>query len=649
MSRLLLGLLIVGIFATTARGGEGSVGAGAATIEDFTLTDAQGKAFRLAEESAAFVVVAFLGTECPLVKQYLPLLDQLSIDYPDTRVVGVMSNWLDTKEKVAEFVETHQPRFSILRDGNGELARRFGATRTPEVFLLDATRHIRYQGCIDDRFGIDYRRTQPRQNHLSAAIDDLRAGREVAIPKRPAPGCLISHPPRPKSDSTVTWYGDVLEIFQNRCQECHRPDQAAPFSLMEYEEAAGWAPMIAEVIQQGRMPPWYASDRGESLANVARLTDQERQLIEMWIEQGMPPGDPNSAPMPRRFPEGWLHEPDLVLPMADKPVVIPASGPAYISRFLVQPPWTGGRWIKGVECRPGNRAAVHHLGVFVVAPSTDPLEHWSRRYIDFLYGYSPGILDLDLPPGMAKYVPPGAQLLIELHYVPTGKETTDLSQVGLRFEEADRVTHLVRSHIVVNQEPIEIPPFTPNYVVRGQMQLEGPALLLSMTGHAHVRCKNFVFEASYPAGRRELLLEIPNYDMFWQQLYRLKQPKELPPGTLIHCRAEYDNSRENPRNPDPSATIYDGDENIFQNEMMNGFVFLAERRPRRLPTIADARHLFTPSAPPRMLIRYRAAIALLVVVSMVLIAIGLARWVRSRKSSDGGYASGQQQLFNRLG
>lgn len=547
----------------------------------------------LTPAAAPLIVVVFLGTECPLVKQYLPALNEIADGQPDVRVLGVMSNWQDTDADVQAFERAQRPAFAIIKDADAKLADLLGATRTPEAFLLDAKRQVRYRGLIDDRFGVDFRRTLPRRRSLQEAIDAVRAGSDVALPAAPAAGCLIGRRPMAtEAEAAVTWNGHVCRIVQRRCQECHRPDSVAPFSLLHYEDAVGWAAMIGEVVKQRRMPPWYADDSGLELANDCRLTEEESQLIQTWTAHGAPEG--LGAPPPDlQFAAGWLHEPDEIIPMADQPTRVPATGPAFVTRFAIDPHWQEGKWIRGAECRPDNRVAVHHFAVFVVAPSADPQQHWARRYIDLLWGYSPGILDLNLPPGHAKYVPPGAQLLFELHYVPYGQAGSDLSRLGLRFATADEVTHLVRSRMIVNERPLKIPPFADDFPVGGELILPRESQLLAMSAHAHVRCTSFRFERlDRSAPLAETLLNIPRYDMFWQQMYELRQPETLPAGTVLRCEARYDNSSHNPRNPDPSITVYDGDENVFQNEMMNGFVFLAESKPENLPTIADAEDLF---------------------------------------------------------
>ena len=221
-------------------------------VADFTLADYRGKTHSLDDyDHAKAVVLVVLGTECPLVKLYAPRLVALSRQYADRGVVflGINANRQDTLTEIAAYARRHELPFTILRDARHEVVDQIGAVRTPEVFLLDGDRRIRYWGRIDDQYGVGYIRNDARQPHLQRALDAFLAGQPIARPVTESVGCHIGRPRPPDPTSPVTFASHVAEILQRHCVECHREGEIAPFALTEYDDVAGWAETIAEVVR----------------------------------------------------------------------------------------------------------------------------------------------------------------------------------------------------------------------------------------------------------------------------------------------------------------------------------------------------------------------------------------------------------------
>lgn len=581
---------------------DGSAQSLGCVVAPFSLPDSAGQAYTLPDPAQSpLVVVAFVGTECPLVGLYLPRLAEMAGRYRGKGVafVGIDSNLQDSPADVATLAKRHELPFPILLDPGAKIADRFAAARTPEVFVLDRERAIRYRGRIDDQFGIGYQRPRPTRADLERALESLLAGQPVEIPATLAVGCLIGRPPSSAAGgtslpapaapaapaapgATPTWSGEVRPIFFRRCQSCHQPGGIAPFALTAYQEVLGWVPTIQEVVEARRMPPWHAEGPIGEFSNDCRLTETELGTLHAWFRGGAPPGDLALEAVPLEKASQARPEPDLVIPMADQPVHVPALGEATIHRFTVDPGFTEGKWLRFPECLPGNRRVIHHFAVFAVHPADDRQMHWSRRLIDIVAGYSPGMEGQAFPDGMCKYIPAGAHLVFELHYTPCGTPETDISSLALTFERVENVTHLVKVLINATSD-FAIPPGDPDYVIDNAIVTDRDYLLVTMHAHAHVRCRSFLFEAIPPGQSARRLLSLPNYDMNWQQLYYLREPIPLPMGTALRVVARYDNSAANPRNPDPGATVVDGDVDVLGNEMMNAFFFVAEERPKRLP------------------------------------------------------------------
>lgn len=545
---------------------------------DFNLRDYRGRRHTLDEyKDARLVVLAFLGTECPLVKLYGPRLAQLHETFADQGVVflGVNANQHDSITEIAAYARQHQIPFPILKDVGNRLADELGAQRTPEVFVLDGQRRVAYHGRIDDQYGVGYARNEPQREDLKEAIEHLLAGKPVARPETTPVGCFIARVHKPKADADVTYAQHIAPLLNRRCVECHRQGDIAPFALTDYEEVAGWAETIAEVVREGRMPPWHANPEHGKFANDRSLTEDEKLLIQRWVDAGAPAGNLDLVPAPPEFAGGWSlkQTPDVIIPMADKPFDVPATGAVSYQYFVVDPGLKEDRWIKASEVLPGNRAVVHHVLVFVQPPG----EKGPIGVDGFLASYVPGLRPPVYPEGMAKRLPGGSKLIFQVHYTPIGTPQTDLCKLGLVFADDPDVQYEVITTSAVNQS-LEIQPKLANQAFEA-ISKPAPVELqvLSFMPHMHLRGQAFRYEAVLPDGRRDILLDIPRYDFNWQTEYVLTEPLRLPAGARIACRGVYDNSPDNLNNPDPTATVHWGAQTW--DEMLVGYFNIAVSRP----------------------------------------------------------------------
>lgn len=268
-------------------------------IDNFKLQDYLGAEHQLADWSnKKAVVVAFLGTECPLSLLYGPRLAELAKEYEprDVAFVGIDSNRQDSLAEIAHYARVHGIEFALLKDPGNAVADQFGAQRTPEVFLLDGERMVRYRGRIDDQYGFGYARPEPEHRDLAAAIDQVLAGDAVATAATKAAGCLIGREIRKPPTGDITYTKHVAGIFNAHCVRCHRKGEIGPFTLSSYDDVLGWTAMIREVIDEGRMPPWHADPKFGHFSNDSRLNDEEKRLVFEWIDNGSPEGDAAELP-----------------------------------------------------------------------------------------------------------------------------------------------------------------------------------------------------------------------------------------------------------------------------------------------------------------------------------------------------------------
>ncbi len=561
----------------------------AAPIPDFTLRDHRGAPRKLADwRDSKLVIVAFLGVDCPLVKLYTRRLNEIAKEYgpQGVAVIGINANQHDQLRDIARFARAHEVAFPLLKDSDNRVADLFGALRTPEVFLLDAERIVRYRGRIDDQYGVGVQRPRPGRRDLIAAVDELLAGKSVSQPETTAVGCFIDRLDRATRTGRITYTRDIAPILHRHCASCHRPGEIAPFPLTDYRETIGWAETIREVVAEGRMPPWHADPRHGKFVNDPRLNYEQKKKIAGWVESGCPEGDPAELPPLTPLREGWnIPAPDMVVSMP-KPFTVPAEGVIEYQEIEADPGFKEDRWVTAAEIRPGNRAVVHHCTVFLMPPGADEAQAQGKLGSYCLAATAPGTPPLLLPDGMAKRIPAGSKLLFVVHYTPIGSVQTDQTSIGLVFANPKNVRNEVATHLLYDQE-LRIPPRAVAHRVEKTWAAPADVLLLALFPHMHLRGKSFRYEAELPDGSTEVLLDVSRYDFNWQHRYVLAEPRKLPRGTLIRCVAIYDNSADNPANPDPDREVRAGKQTW--DEMFNGYFewCLADENLARTPPLPE--------------------------------------------------------------
>ncbi len=547
-------------------------------VAPFTLNDFRGATVYSADfADSKCLVVAFLGIECPLAKLYGPRLQALAKEYEPQGVkfLAINANQQDSIAEIAAYVKQHGIEFPILKDPGQKVADQFGAARTPEVFVLNPLGVVLYRGRVDDQYVVGVQRNAPQREDLRKALDEVLAGKSVSVARTEPIGCLIGRVRTAKSDSSVTYSQQVARILQAHCVECHRPGEIGPFPLLTYDDAQGWGDMIAEVVSDRRMPPWHADPAHGKFSNDRSLSAEDRETLLTWVKNGCPEGDRSQLPPERKFTEGWqlTKVPDLVVEMRDKPYAIPASaGPNGLSyqNFTVNPKITTDKWVSEMEVIPGNRAVVHHIIVYVQPQGKQPGGQV------FLCAYVPGTRPKPLAAGYAKKIKAGSWLRFQVHYTPNGSTQEDQSKVGLIYADPKTITHQVLT-TEVNNHKFTIEPGLDNQTFTAVSQPSPiDVTMMSMSPHMHLRGKSFKYELELPDGKRQTLLDVPKYDFNWQTSYRLAEPLTIPAGAKLHCTAVYDNSANNPANPDPTKTVTWGDQSW--DEMMLGYFDLLVSR-----------------------------------------------------------------------
>jgi hypothetical protein len=403
--------------------------------------------------------------------------------------------------------------------------------------------------------------------------------------------------------STLTYHKDVAPVLQKHCQECHRPGEIAPFSLLTYQDARPWAKAIKEDILTKKMPPWFADPQYGHFTNDRSLSKHEIDTLVAWVDGGAKEGDLKDAPKPLTFVEGWnIPKPDLVLEMQS--FHIPAKGEVPYQYIVLPTKFTEDRWIQMAEARPSDRSVVHHLVVFI----REPQSKWLRQaepgvpFVppggnivniggggnEILMAYTPGHIPELWPASRGRLIKAGSDLVLQIHYTASGKETDDQTKVGLVFNKEKPAERVVT--LGVSNGGFKIPPGDPNFPVDARNPLPNGATILGFFPHMHLRGKAFEYRAVYPDGKTEVLMRVPKYDFFWQLEYKLAEPITVPPGTRIEVTGWFDNSPNNIHNPDPTATVRFGEQSW--EEMMVGAYDVV------IPADMSLREFFKPRTTP---------------------------------------------------
>ena len=366
-----------------------------------------------------------------------------------------------------------------------------------------------------------------------------------------------------------TFSKDIAPIFAKNCMSCHRPGEIAPMSFMSYKEVRPWAKSIREKVVNREMPPWHADPAHGEWTNDRRLSQKDIDVIRAWVDGGAPEGDPKDLPQAPKFATGWqIGEPDVVFQMPEE-FTVPAEGAVPYMYFTVPTNFKEDRYIAAMEARAGDLSVVHHIVIYVRDPKETKEARPKRQDIGtgLLGALSPGMTPFIAQPGTAKLIKAGSNLVFQMHYTPSGKATIDRSMVGLKFAK-NQVGKVITTTASWDAR-FTIPPNVENYEVKASWVADEDVTILSLMPHMHLRGKDYLYRATYPDGRSEILLSVPNYDFGWQIYYYPKNPIRIPKGTKIETIAHYDNSTKNPQNPDPSKSVRFGEQTW--EEMMNGF------------------------------------------------------------------------------
>ena len=376
--------------------------------------------------------------------------------------------------------------------------------------------------------------------------------------------CLFFQPSQgAEKGSPVTFSKDIAPIIFESCTICHRPGQIGPFSLTDYKTVKRRAKQIVEVTEERIMPPWHADPGDVVFSNDRSLTPQQISLFADWVAAGSPEGDPSETPPLPEFHGDWqIGKPDQIATMVE-PFTIPAEGRDIYRHFVIPLNLDQDTWVKGAEFLPGDPEVVHHILYFLDttgkareydAEDTKPGFGMSKSNAGFRYigGWDVGTQPSELPYGLRWLIPKGSDLVVQIHYHPSGKETTDQSSVGFHF--SDEPTSRPWSIIQIpprfgELQGIDIAAGDKEHLEKATFIIPEDCEAFAVNGHAHYLAKRMELTATFADGSTRCLLRTTRWDFRWQEDYAFEEPVKLPAGTRLDVLISYDNSASNPNNP----------------------------------------------------------------------------------------------------
>jgi thiol-disulfide isomerase/thioredoxin len=539
------------------------------------VIDIDGQPRTMGNAQKKATVIVFLGTQCPISNRSIPILNDLAKSHSADPVdfFAVVSDPTISRKDAADYRDSYKIGFPVIFDAAGTIAAQLHPTVTPDAFVLDQTGTLRYSGRIDDSFAALGKVNQVVKAHdLNDAIIALLNDQPIANPKTEAIGCEFEAWNKPSLSNQVTYARDIAPIMNANCVSCHRSGQIAPFPLGSYNDVAKRAKQISDVTATHYMPPWKPAPNFGSFVGEHRLPDHDIELIKTWATNGAPQGDLADLPPPPKFTDGWqLGKPDLVVTMPDV-FTIPAGGPDIYRVFVVPMNLSDDTYVAGVEFKPGAPTVVHHSLFFLddtgVARKLDAADpgpgYRSFGGIGFtptggLGGWAPGASPGLLPDGVARFVHKGSDLCIQMHYHPDGKEHIDQSSIAIYFQK--KPVKKILSAFPVGTRDIDIAPGDADFQRTITFTLPIDVTLSGVIPHMHLLGRDMKAAATAPDGKEIPLVWIPDWDFKWQGQYRYTNPITLPAGTTLTLTAKYDNSANNPDNPNsPPKRVVRGEQ-----------------------------------------------------------------------------------------
>ncbi len=514
---------------------------------------------RKPDSGSAGKVLLVLSTDCPVAMKYTPRINALVEKYAAKgfEFRALFPNDLESKVAVGRYCQDRSYTFPWELDLGAVETKKLGVQVLPSVLVFDAKGQKVYQGSLDDNKDV----ALVKRKYAEEALDAVLEGKKPATGKTEPFGCVLMPGEAPPAEGKANYAEHVAKILNQRCVECHRDGEVAPFSLTSYDTAKKWAPMIEKVTQSRRMPPWKAVPGYGEFRDENRLTELELETLRRWAQSGAPKGPADKEPVPPVFTSEWpLGTPDLVL-TPDREYKLDAEGNDVYRHYVLKTNFKETRYVKAMAVKPGNPKVVHHVIAFLDdtgkshakdgeggQPGYDTNGGGPGFLPDGSYGgWAPGLRAQKTPPGVAFELKPGATVVMQVHYHKSGKPETDRTRLGLYFakEPIEKVMNLAW----LANPMFRIPAGAEAHKVAFNFPIPEDATLYSVMPHMHLLGRTMKADIIHPDGSVKPLIFVDDWDFNWQLNYMFREPVKVPKGSKVRVEAVYDNSAKNPFNP----------------------------------------------------------------------------------------------------
>lgn len=543
-------------------------------MNDYALYDEKGDFYRFSYYNNTKGIVLFVqGNGCPMVRNSFRDFNSIAEEYTPKgfQFFMINSNLQDDRSSIAEEAREYQFQVPVLIDGAQLLADMLDITVTTEVIILHPTkRTILFRGPLNDKFDYETQRTKSENAYVRKALNDLLEGKTPTSHREAVRGCKVTHRKQLDSQTSFTYTQDIVPLLANHCIRCHHEGGIAPWSMTDYHAITGWSQMIKQVLLAKRMPPWKADPEIGNFIDDFSLPDSSAYKLYQWIENGTPYGAGIDALKDMETPsKAWkLGTPDTIITLQKEE--IPPTGVIPYRYQTLELNLGEDRWISGVEIRPSNPKVMHHILV-----SHDDRKGQSPivkrppyKWIDnFIALGGLGDQATPFPSDSGVFLSKESTLTIQIHYTTTGKSESDETQIGLYY--SDDIPEKEFLSLGTANIDFVIPPLGKEVKIVAIDTITQDILLHTLVPHMHYRGKSIRFSVEYPDGSQQTIVSVPDYNFNWQRLYRLASPFAIPKGSVIKVEGIFDNTYQNPFNPDPLAKLTYGLQST--DEMLIGF------------------------------------------------------------------------------
>ncbi|WP_034257740.1 redoxin domain-containing protein [Altibacter lentus] len=543
-------------------------------VNDYALYDVSGDLHRFSYYNDHKAIVLWVqGNGCPIVRNALTDFHEVASEYSQKGFVFFMlnSNPQDDRSEIQKEALQFNFEVPVLKDPAQLIADALDITLTAEAIVLHpTTREILYRGPINDRLDYEVQKQTASNDFLKQALDRILKGKKPTQKEAMTRGCTVTRLSTLHDETQLTYTKDIAPILKERCAVCHIDGGIAPWQMTDYRTIQGWSQMMKQVLLSKRMPPWKADPHIGTFENSLALSDSNARKIVAWIDNGLAYGEGDDplqelSPITKEWKRGI---PDAVIEL--KTELLPATGVLDYRYQSIPLNNDTAKWLRGIEIQPGNNQVVHHVVVTNTERNKESLithrkqRPWTDNYIAIS---SQGAQATFFPEGTGVLLPEQTELTLQIHYTTTGKTEEDKTRIGLYYHETPPGKEFYA--LSPSKNNFTIPPYAQKVPLRVEDSIHRDINIHYIAPHMHYRGKSIRFGVTFPDGRKETVISISDYNFNWQRMYRLETPFFVPKGSKVWVEGIYDNSFQNPFNPDPSQEIGFGLQST--DEMLIGF------------------------------------------------------------------------------